>query len=126
MAHMLGVLALLLGSAAASSTVAGRIDSLAAYSADAPDEGGSVEMADRQEALLLQVGGGRLGGLTEEEIALLMAMLDDDGNGELTAHEMYAANRFLPAGGAFVLAPNRRPFFAPGWTCSMVWTTTRS
>ena len=124
MAHMLGVLALLLGSAAASSTVAGRLDSLPAV--DSADEGGSVEMADRQEALLLQVGGGRLGGLTEEEIALLMAMLDDDGNGELTAHEMYAANRFLPAGGAFVLAPNRRPFFAPGWTCSMVWTTTRS
>ena len=124
MPHMLGVLALLLGSAAASSTVAGRLDSLPAV--DSADEGGSVEMADRQEALLLQVGGGRLGGLTEEEIALLMAMLDDDGNGELTAHEMYAANRFLPAGGAFVLAPNRRPFFAPGWTCSMVWTTTRS
>ena len=57
---------------------------------DASNEGGSVEMADRQEALLLQVGGGRLGGLTEEEIALLMAMLDDDGNGELTAHEMYS------------------------------------
>ena len=87
MPHMLGVLALLLGSAAASSTVAGRV---AAYSAHDADEGGSVEMADRQEALLLQVGGGRLGGLTEEEIALLMAMLDDDGNGELTAHEMYS------------------------------------
>ena len=89
MAHMLGVLALLLGSAAASSTVAGRVNSVA-YSAHDADEGGSVEMADRQEALLLQVGGGRLGGLTEEEIALLMAMLDDDGNGELTAHEMYS------------------------------------
>ena len=88
MPHMLGVLALLLGSAAASSTVAGRLDSLPAV--DSADEGGSVEMADRQEALLLQVGGGRLGGLTEEEIALLMAMLDDDGNGELTAHEMYS------------------------------------
>ena len=122
---MLGVLALLLGGAAASPTVAG--DSIA-RSTDSPyaDERGSVEMADRQEALLLQVGGGRLGGLTEEEIALLMAMLDDDGNGELTAHEMYLPNRLLPAGGAFVLAPNRRSFFVPGWTCSMVWTTTRS
>ena len=95
MPHMLGVLALLLGGAAASPpTVAGRIDSIAAVDST-HDEGGSVEMADRQEALLLQVGGGRLGGLTEEEIALLMAMLDDDGNGELTAHEMYLPNRFF-------------------------------
>ena len=126
MPHMLGVLALLLGGAAASPTVVGSSIAGVGHSPHPDDEGGSVEMADRQEALLLQVGGGRLGGLTEEEIALLMAMLDDDGNGELTAHEMYLPNRFLPAGGAFVLAPNRRSFFAPGWTCSMVWTTTRS
>ena len=92
MPHMLGVLALLLGGATASrlSNVPGDSIAPAVDSAHADDEGGSVEMADRQEALLLQVGGGRLGGLTEEEIALLMAMLDDDGNGELTAHEMYS------------------------------------
>ena len=89
MPHMLGVLALLLGGAAASPTAVG-IGSIVDLPRDASNEGGSVEMADRQEALLLQVGGGRLGGLTEEEIALLMAMLDDDGNGELTAHEMYS------------------------------------
>jgi len=93
MPQMVGVVALLLcGVASGSSNVAGSPDrSIVGPSAhDASDEGGSVEMADRQEALLLQVGGGRLGGLTEEEIALLMAMLDDDGNGELTAHEMYS------------------------------------
>ena len=90
MPHMLGVLALLLCGVASTRNVVGMVDSIVDSAHDASDEGGSVEMADRQEALLLQVGGGRLGGLTEEEIALLMAMLDDDGNGELTAHEMYS------------------------------------
>eukprot|EP01050_Picozoa_sp_SAG11_P006466 SAG11_NODE_502_length_8891_cov_4.603731_6_plen_85_part_00 len=30
----------------------------------------------------------RLGGLTPQEIAALMSMLDDDGDGQLTSHEM--------------------------------------
>ena len=91
MPHMLGVLALLLSGLASANNVEGSVDRSIVGRGDASDdEGGSVEMADRQEALLLQVGGGRLGGLTEEEIALLMAMLDDDGNGELTAHEMFS------------------------------------
>ena len=81
----------LLATAASGATGSSNVDPPGGIVGHSPhDEGGSVEMADRQEALLLQVGGGRLGGLTEEEIALLMAMLDDDGNGELTAHEMYS------------------------------------
>ena len=51
----------------------------------------------------------RMGGLTPEEIALLMSMLDDNGDGELTcAH----TSRILA---------RRLPFFTPCYWPALTW-----